>query len=104
MSESPEKIIRLMGEMSEVSRRSVTGLVNNSNLLEYASADDLRRGYEVIRAAAEQTGIPVALTTGRADCLERFIADGRDPRFIGEPVPLEMYMHRSWEAFTSRGF
>ena len=36
--------------------------------------------------------------------LEQFLADGRDPAFIGEPIPLETYMHRSWEAFTKEGF
>ena len=104
MSESPEKILKLRGEIEGFARQRVTGFVNNSNLLSFASADDLRRGYDVIRETSERSGIPVAHTTGRREFLEAFLADGRDPRFIGEPIPLETYIHRSWEAFTREGF
>ena len=47
MSESPEKIIKLKGELEGFARQTVTGFVNNSNLLNYASADDLRQGYDI---------------------------------------------------------
>ena len=103
MSESPEKILKLMAEMEGFARQRVTGFVNNSNLLTYASADDLRRGYEVIADTSQRSGIPVVHTTGRREFLEEFLSDGRDPRFIGEPIPLETYIHRSWEAFTREG-
>ena len=104
MSESPEKILKLKEDIEGFARQTVTGFVNNSNLLTYASANDLRQGYEGIRAASELSGIPVAHTTGRREFLEEFLADGRDPKYIGEPIPLETYMHRSWEAFTKEGF
>ena len=104
MSETPEKILKLMGEIEGFARQKVTGFINNSNLLNFASAEDLRRGYEVIRQASALSGIPVVHTTGRKEFLEEFLADGRDPTYIGEPIALETYMHRSWEAFTSQGF
>lgn len=104
MSETPEKIIRLMREMEGFARRRVTGLVNNANLLSYASANDLRQGYAVLRETSIQTGLPVVHTTGRRELLEAFLADHPDPAYVGEPVALETYMHRSWEAFTKQGF
>ena len=104
MSETPERIIRPMGEMEGFAREKVTGFVNNSNLLTFASADDIRRGYDVLRETSDLTGIPVAHTTGRKEYLEVFLADGRDGKYIGVPLPLETYMHRSWEAFTKEGF
>lgn len=104
MSESPEKIIKLMGDIEGFARQRVTGFVNNSNLLTYASAEDLRQGYEVIKAASDMTGIPVVHTTGRKEFIEEFLADGRDEKYIGAPIALETYMHRSWEAFTKGGF
>ena len=100
MSESPEKIIKLKGELESFARQKVTGFVNNSNLLNYASAEDLRRGYEVLRETSDLTGIPIVHTTGRKKFLDEFLADGRDPRYIGEPIALETYMHRSWDAFS----
>ena len=100
MSESPEKIIKLKGELEGFARQKVTGFVNNSNLLNYASAEDLRRGYEVLRETSDLIGIPIVHTTGRKKFLDEFLADGRDPRYIGEPIALETYMHRSWDAFS----
>lgn len=104
MSETPEKILKLMGDIEGFARQKVTGFVNNSNLLNFASAEDLRRGYEVIKGASELSGIPVVRTTGRKEFLEEFLSDGRDEKYIGQPIALETYMHRSWEAFTKEGF
>lgn len=103
MSETPEKIIKLKEEMESFARLEVTGFVNNSNLLNYASADDIRAGYEVLKKTSELTGIPVKHTTGRKQFVDEFLADGRDMKFVGEPIGLETYMHRSWEAFTKLG-
>ena len=36
----------------------------------------------------------------RAAELLRGLADGRDPKYIGTPLALETYMHRSWDAFS----
>ena len=101
MSESPDKIIKLKEEMEGFARLKVTGFVNNSNLLNFASADDIRQGYDVLRETSDMTGIPVAHTTGRKCFIEEFLRDGRDPKYIGEPIGIETYMHRSWEAFTN---
>ena len=103
MSESPEKILNLKEEMEGFARLKVTGFVNNSNLLNFASADDIRQGYDVLKETSDISGIPVMHTTGRKCFLDEFLADGRDARYIGEPIPLETYMHRSWEAFTTLG-
>ena len=100
MSESPEKIIKLKGELEGFARQTVTGFVNNSNLLNYASADDLRRGYDILRETSDMTGIPIVHTTGRKKFLDEFLADGRDSKYIGTPLALETYMHRSWDAFS----
>lgn len=103
MSESPEKIMKLKAEMEGFARQKVTGFINNSNLLNYASAEDLRRGYEVLRETSLLSGIPVVHTTGRREFLEEFLADGRDPTFIGVPIALDTYMHRSWDTFAYGG-
>lgn len=100
MSESPEKIIKLKGELEGFARQTVTGFVNNSNLLNYASADDLRQGYDILRETSDLTGIPIVHTTGRKKFLDEFLADGRDPKYMGTPLALETYMHRSWDAFS----
>ena len=100
MSETPEKILKLKTDMEGFARQTVTGFVNNSNLQDWASAQDLRDGYPVVRAASEMSGIPVVYTAGRPRVLEEFLRDeGLDPRFVGTPLPLEPYMRRSWDGF-----
>jgi len=103
MSGSPGRILKLKEEMEDFARLKVTGFVNNANLLNYASADDIRQGYDILKETSELSGIPVVHTTGRREFLEEFLADGRDMKYIGEPIALETYMHRSWEAFTKQG-
>ena len=100
MSESPEKILKLKGELEGFARQQVTGFVNNSNLLNYASADDLRQGYDIIRQASDLSGVPVVHTTGRKKYLDEFLADGRDEKYIGTPIALESIMHRSVDNFA----
>ena len=101
MSETPEKILKLKAEMEGFARQTVTGFINNSNLQAWASAADLRDGYPVVKAASEMSGIPVVHTTGRKAFLEEFLRDeGLEPAFIGTPIALETYMHRSWDSFT----
>ena len=104
MSETPEKILKLKADMEGFARQTVTGFINNSNLQAWASAQDLRDGYPIVKAASEQSGIPVVATTGRAEFLEEFLrGEGLDETYIGTPIPLQTYMHRSWDSFAKGG-
>ena len=101
MTEKPEKILKLKADMEGFARQTVTGFINNSNLQAWASAADLLEGYPIVRAASEMSGIPVVHTTGRKEFLEEFLKNKNlDAKFIGTPIPLETYMHRSWDSFT----
>ena len=101
MSETAEKILKLKADMEGFARQRVTGFIHNSNLQDWASARDLRDGYPVIREASEASGFPVVYTTGRPPFLAEFLRDETlDRRFIGTPLPLELYMKRSWGNFT----
>ena len=93
---TPDKLLSLMEGMQRHSRLRVDGFINNTNLARLASAD-------VIREASERSGVPVLYTSGRPDIVSEFLADGRDERFIGTPMPIETYMHRDWETFTREG-
>ena len=67
----------------------------------FASADDLRRGFDAVRAASDMSGIPVVYTTGRSDILAEFMADGRDAKYIGTPLVLVTYMKRDVDSFAA---
>ena len=101
MSETPEKILKLKADMEGFARQTVTGFVHNSNLQAWASAQDLRDGYPVVRSASVMSGIPIVHTTALPAYLDECLRDeALDQRFIGTPIPLTTYMHRSWADFT----
>lgn len=103
MSGTPERLLSLMASMERYSRQKVSGFVNNSNLARMAGPEDLRQGYEIIREASIRSGVPVLYTTGRKELLDRFLAEGHDPEFIGRPMAIDTYMHRDWDTFTREG-
>ena len=103
MAGTPEKLVHLMRDIERHSRQRVSGFVNNTNLARLACAEDLRDGYEIIREASLASGVPVLYTTRGPDLLETFLSEGHDSAFIGEPMPIETFMHRDWETFTKEG-
>ena len=104
MCQTPEKILKLKEELEGFARQQVTGFIHNSNLQAWASARDLEEGYPVVREASLRSGIPIVYTSGRPEFLREFLdGGGHEPRFIGEALPLETYMHRSWDSFARGG-
>lgn len=101
MSEAAEKLLKLKGDIERFACQNVTGSVNNSNLLSFASVGDLRRGYDVLRDASDISGIHVVHTTGRENILKEFLAGGYGSRYIGDSIPLAAYMQRGVDAFAS---
>ena len=67
------------------------------------TAEDLESGYEIIKQAAEETGLPVAYTSGKTDVLDAFLAGEHDPKYVGQPLYLEKRMHRDWDTLTKEG-
>lgn len=98
---SVERIIRLQQEMEIHSRLKISGMINNTNLAECTGPDELRDGYAMIREVSERTGVPVLYTTGKRELLEQFMSEGHDPRYIGTPMPIDIYMRRDWNSWVS---
>ena len=100
LSGTVEKIIRLQEEMEAHSRLKITGMINNTNLAQVTTPEELRDGYEMIRQVSEKTGVPVLYTSGKKALLDLFLAEGHDPRYIGTPFPIDTYMARDWESWV----
>ena len=64
MSETAEKILKLKADMEGFARQNVTGFINNSNLLEETTEEELAEGEKVLLEAQNLTGIPVVYQTG----------------------------------------
>ena len=93
------RILKLQEEMQIHSRLRITGIVNNTNLAGMTTDLELRDGYEIIREASERSGIPVAYTSGKKEFLDRFLAEGHDPKYIGTPLAIDTYMQRDWDSW-----
>lgn len=94
-----EKICRLQEEMELHSRLKITGMVNNTNLAQVTTPEELRDGYEMIREVSELTGVPVKYTSGKKELLDTFLAEGHDPKYIGIPMVIDTYMARDWDSW-----
>ena len=94
-----EKIIRLQEEMQVHSRLKISGMINNTNLAEMTSPEELRDGYEIIKEVSEKTGVPVLYTSGKKEMLDIFLSEGHDPKFIGQPLYIDTYMKRDWASW-----
>lgn len=95
-----EKIIHLQEDMQLHSRLKITGMINNTNLSVATTEAELRDGYEMIREVSIKTGVPVKYTSGKKDMLDKFLAEGHDPEFIGEPIAIDTYMQRDWDSWV----
>ena len=97
-----EKVVRLQEEMQIHSRLKITGMINNTNLAEMTTVQELHDGYEIIKEVSERTGVPVKYTSGKKELLNRFLAEsGHDPKYIGTPLPIDIYMRRDWNSWIS---
>lgn len=94
-----EKIIRLQEEMQVHSRLKISGMINNTNLAEMTSPEELRDGYEIIKEVSEKTGVPVLYTSGKKEMMDIFLSEGHDPQFVGQPLYIDTYMKRDWASW-----
>lgn len=103
LASTVEKVKHLQEGMQLHARLQITGMINNTNLAAMTSADDLWDGYELLREVSDLTGIPVAYTTGRKEFLDEFLARRPDPKYVGRPVAIDVYMHRDWDSYIQHG-
>ena len=103
MAGTPAKLVRLHRDMERKARWSCTGLIHNTNMSYETTAADLESGYPIVKAAAEELGLPVCFTVGKPEVLEEFLAGDHDPQFVGTPLPLTKRMHRDWDTLTREG-
>ena len=94
-----EKICHLQEEMETHSRLKITGMINNTNLAQMTTQEELRDGYEMIREVSKLTGVPVKYTSGKKKLLEAFLSEEHDPKYIGTPLTIDTYMARDWDSW-----
>ncbi len=73
LTQTPADALEVLREIEAAARLSVTGIVNNSNLGEATTADDVRRSFPLAAALCGMTGLPLRMT-----CAEERIASQLD--------------------------
>jgi len=92
MTDTVEKIMRMIAEIEASSRLKATKLVNNTNLLKDTSPEDIIRGYELINTVSYRLGIEIAFTS-----VFPGIADGIEGKVGTEILRLYKYIKLPWD-------
>ena len=103
LSGTVEKIQRLQEGMQVHSRLQITGMINNTNLSTMTTEQELWDGYLMLKEVSDITGIPVCYTTGKKEFLDAFLARNPDPKYVGTPIAIDVYMHRDWDSYIQYG-
>lgn len=103
LAETAAKAKSLMERIQLASRLKITGIINNANLVNETTSQELKIGYDVVRDLSEMTGIPVAATAGVKHVLDDFAAyastNALDPAYIGQWMPVHVTIRRTWDEF-----
>ncbi|MDP4094078.1 MAG: hypothetical protein Q8920_12035 [Bacillota bacterium] len=66
-TDTEEKIDEMAREIEYSSRLKITGFVNNTNLLQFTTLNDIIEGQRKIKAVADKYNVPIAITSGFFD-------------------------------------
>lgn len=108
LSSSADQVLALIDGIRACSRLNVTGLINNTNLSNETTGEDILYGSGLLAEVSKRSGIPVVFTTGMKEPLEGFrklLAESGlfEKGAIGELWPIERYMRRDWDRFVDGG-
>lgn len=84
-----EKIIQAIALLEGEAQLKVTGLINNTNLMQYTTIEDLYSGQEVLRAVSKELNIPIKYTV-----IEENLDFKGD--FEGETITLKRLVAEKW--------
>ena len=85
-----DSTVDVMREIEEASGVAFTGIVNNSNLGEETTAEDVLKSVEYAEAVSEITGLPIKMTTVKQELY------GELKNKIKNIQPISLYVRQSW--------
>ncbi len=87
-TENKEKIIQMINQIEGSSGLSVTGLINNTNLLRQTTIEDVLLGEKIVKEVSKDLKIPIVFTSVKEDLANN--------KFAGEVLPLKLYLRKKW--------
>lgn len=91
-SQAVEPTVGLLRSVERTSRMKVTGLINNTNLMQHTDLPLIERGERLVEGIAEQTGLPVVFNS-----VVETLSPEAARRLHNPVLPLHLYMKRPWE-------
>lgn len=93
-----DKALAMIAEIESLSRQHMTGIINNTHLLDDTTVEDVLKGDRLAREVAARSGIPFVLTT----VLEHLVPV-LENRVQVPVMPLTRRMLKPWESNKSEG-
>lgn len=90
--DSAEKIVKLAQDIELKSRKKITGIINNSNLLAETSMNYLEENFEIVKEAAEKLNLPIVFSA----IPKEFIEINGKPKIESDIFELDLQLSPSW--------
>lgn len=90
LTKTADDVIEVIAEIENACHMKVTGIVNNSNIGDETTAEDVLSSLEYANEVSEKTGIPIRMTTVR----EAIYDELKDK--IENLMPISLYVRQSW--------
>lgn len=90
LTSNPADTLQIMREIEFAAGAQFTSIVNNSNLGEETTADDVISSMQYAEQVSELSGLKIKMTTVKPDLMSEL--DGK----IDNLFPIELYVRQSW--------
>lgn len=90
LTKDTQEAIEIMREIEEASKIKFTGIVNNSNLGDMTTKEDVLSSVKYADELAEKTNIPVVITSIKANVAKDLIGE------VVHLLPMNIYVKQSW--------
>ena len=88
MTDSVEKIVAMCREIEDSAGIKPTGLINNTNLLQYTTKEVIEEGHLLLLSALQQVGCPIAFATGMEPALSEANLGGIEKFVLNKNIHL----------------
>lgn len=90
LTKTADDCIAVMAEIEEAAKIKFTGIVNNSNLGDATTADDVLSSIPYAHEVSEKTGLDIKMTTVKASLFDQLSEN------IENVFPIKLYVKQSW--------
>lgn len=89
-SQTPEQVLGFAREIEDACRLEITGLINNTHMLQKTTMEDILRGDQVVREVSKKMQIPCLYCACPHGLIET--CKEHEEALVGEIVPIRMYL------------